>query len=289
MSIVRWAKATAKHEGFHEPSILWPIGSLSWRNRNPGNLVFGPLAKKHGATTFYKHPITGHQFAIFPTLDNGWAALENLLENAATGKSQIYWPDMTLLQFYTKYSPVRDMKGNVVPNYAYAEDVAKQLGVSVQIPIKNLAVEAPQTEDFALYSQRDPKWCKVPLGFGKTTIGSHGCFLTSLAMMVQQEPDKVNEILKKKKAFYQDLIISEKAATALNLDYFGREYLIDNEPNWFPSIKEVDMSPVPGKQQHFTVRIMRDGRKYIADPWDGQVKRISYYPFVSYRLFKLKK
>lgn len=138
------------------------------------------------------------------------------------------------------------------------------------------------------YSQRDSRWSLVRLGFGKTTIGTHGCFITCLSMMVDKTPDVVNEILKKAGAFNGDLLISEKAAEALNLDYFGKEYDVNKEPNYLPNIKEVDMSPSAGKQQHFVVRAMENGKKVIIDPWTGTTQVVGKYPFVSYRLFKLK-
>lgn len=137
------------------------------------------------------------------------------------------------------------------------------------------------------YSQRDPRWAKVPLGFSKvTTLGSHGCFVTCLAMMIKKEPHIVNQLLKDGNAFGgkdRDLLISERAAKILNLQYFGKEMDINKPPDIQISIKEVDMSPAPGKQQHFVVRL--DGSAII-DPWTGLIKKIGFYPFVSYRLFK---
>ena len=137
------------------------------------------------------------------------------------------------------------------------------------------------------YSQRDPRWANKTLGFGPSKIGGYGCFLTCLSMMVGKTPDKVNNMLKAGGGFYKDLIISDKAAKILGLKYFGKEFDIDKEPGWYPSIKEVDMSPRTGKQQHFVVRIKTLlGRKRIIDPWTGDEQRIDYYPFASYRLFK---
>ncbi len=106
-------------------------------------------------------------------------------------------------------------------------------------------------------------------------------------MLVDKEPPEVNEILKKAGAFDKDLIISDKAAKALGLEYTGKEYDINKEPDWFPNIKEVDMSPSPGKQQHFVVRIKED-KKYIIDPWTGKKEAIGFYPFCSYRRFRVK-
>lgn len=149
----------------------------------------------------------------------------------------------------------------------------------------NVMKDGSQDINYEIYSQRDPRWKDIKLGFGETTIGSHGCFLTSLSMMVKQTPDKVNEILKKAGAFNKDLIISERAAEALGLGYDGRDYNINNMPKYSPSIKEVDMSPAPGKQQHFVLRVIEGKQVYTIDPWDGKKKGRNAYQFVSYRRF----
>lgn len=140
-----------------------------------------------------------------------------------------------------------------------------------------------------MLSQRDPRWRDVRLGFSQLTIGGYGCFLTCLAWMVGKTPIEVNDILRAANAFGgpdRSLIISGRAAIALGLGYDGMEYNVNKEPDWFPNIKEVDMSPAPGKQQHFVVRIKENGKKFTLDPWDGQKKAIGFYPFVSYRRFK---
>lgn len=134
-----------------------------------------------------------------------------------------------------------------------------------------------------IYSQRDPKWAKETLGFGKTTLGSHGCFVTSLAIMCGKTPSEVNSILKKGKFFNGDLIISSNAmANSLGLTYVGK---IDSQPK-FKTIAEVDMSPAPGKQQHFVV-VKEDGS--IIDPWTGTIRPKGTYPIMSYRLFNVLK
>lgn len=133
------------------------------------------------------------------------------------------------------------------------------------------------------YSQRDKRWAKETLGFGKTTLGSHGCFVTSLAIMCGKTPSEVNSILKKGKFFTGDLIISSNAmAKSLGLTYVGK---IDSQPK-FKTIAEVDMSPSPGKQQHFVV-VKEDGS--IIDPWTGTIRPKGTYPIINYRLFSLDK
>lgn len=131
------------------------------------------------------------------------------------------------------------------------------------------------------YSQRDKAWSGVKLGFGSTTIGNYGCFITALSMLIEKTPNITNEILKKGGAFNGDLLISDKAAVALDLEYLGKT---TTKPKEFPTIAEVDMSPSAGKQQHFVVML----KDKIIDPWTGTERPLNTYPIVSYRLFKLK-
>jgi hypothetical protein len=134
-----------------------------------------------------------------------------------------------------------------------------------------------------IFSQRDPKWKDVKLGNGKTTIGGFGCFVTSLAMLSGKTPPEVNEILKRGGYFQGDLIISSvKMAQSLGLEYHGRDNLVNYNPK-YQTIAEVDMSPAPGKQQHFVV-VNQDGS--ILDPWTGTQRPKGVYPLVSYRLFE---
>lgn len=186
---------------------------------------------------------------------------------------------------YTSRGKVDGIEGNVDLNYT---------------PLSKEELLIPPTNEvnndivyFEVYYQNDSRWKNIKLGFGNTTIGSHGCFLTCLSMMVGITPDKVNEILKNDGGFYKDLIVSDKAAKVLGLKLLkgnsnipGKMTDINYMPDWSPSIKEVDMSPSPGKQQHFVLRIIKDDKRSIIDPWDGKEKTINYFPFMSYRLFK---
>lgn len=83
------------------------------------------------------------------------------------------------------------------------------------------------------------------------------------------------------------------AAKALGWEFHGREYDINKEPKFSPTIKEVDFSPAPGKQQHFVVRGEDETGRYILDPYGGARRKINYYEekshaFVSYRIFEVK-
>lgn len=272
--IYEWARAIQRHEGYFP-------GSASYRNNNPGNFrCSGLVMGEFGAIKCVNN------LAVFKTFDDGFNALKQFLIYAAEGKLRAYKPDMTLYQFYAVYAPAAD--SNNPKNYA--EAVAKDLKISPDTKIKMLLDNiTPPVVLTAMLSQRDPRWRDVKLGFSNLTIGGYGCFLTCLAWMVGKTPDVVNDILRKANAFGgadRSLIISDRAAIALGLGYFGIEYDVNKEPDWFPNIKEVDMSPAPGKQQHFVVRIKDGGKKFILDPWDGKQKAVGFYPFVSYRKFK---
>jgi hypothetical protein len=112
-----FCKEIERHEGFFPPSPKHPNGSRSWRNKNPGNLVFvgqpGATKEKDG------------RFAVFPTYEAGFEALKNMIRNAATGKSKIYKPSMNLYQFFAIYAPSFENDDR-----HYAETVAKALNVS---------------------------------------------------------------------------------------------------------------------------------------------------------------
>lgn len=126
--LTKWALTIQSHEGYFAPNKMHPLGTRSWRNRNPGNIRFrGTFAKM----------ATGKDdkdFCIFPSYEVGLEALKLLLKNAATGKSSLYKPSDTLVQFFSRYAPAND--GN--NPHVYALEVAKKLGVPVDTPISKL-------------------------------------------------------------------------------------------------------------------------------------------------------
>lgn len=101
-------------------------------------------------------------------------------------------------------------------------------------------------------------------------------------MLAGITPDKANDILKQALAFNGALIISDKAAKALGLDYSPPPRSKQFQP-YRLCIAEVDFSPSPGEQQHFVV-YDPDNRIFL-DPWTGSKEPFSKYEVVSYRLF----
>jgi hypothetical protein len=112
-----WARAIQTFEG-------WAPGTRAFRNNNPGNIRWpGGLPGQIGVDD------TGH--AIFDSFESGWAALLRQLQLAVSGRSRVYRPDMTLYEFFRLYA-----EENSGP---YAEFVARQLGVSPETQIRELA------------------------------------------------------------------------------------------------------------------------------------------------------
>lgn len=121
--IVDWAKAIEKMEGYYK-------GSRSYRNNNSGNLKASKFAigKDSGG------------FCIFKDYQAGFNALIYQLQLATHTtpdgkKSAVYNPDMSLWKFCQLYAPSHDNNNPDV----YAANVAKMLGVKVDIKIRELA------------------------------------------------------------------------------------------------------------------------------------------------------
>ena len=114
-----FAKAIETYEGYFE-------GSRAWRNKNPGNLRFVGQPKAIGKDA--------QNFCIFATYQDGFDTLCQMLTNACTGKSKVYYPMMSLYDFFAIYAPTTD-KNLPIP---YAIYVAKKLSVKPEEPIRNL-------------------------------------------------------------------------------------------------------------------------------------------------------
>ena len=120
--IIKWGRAIQLHEG-------WTTGSRSFRNHNPGNVRKGSYSDGLGATG-----VDPQNFLIFPDYETGFAALCQFLVNACSGKYPKYDPNKGLNAFFGVYSPSWD--GN--DSTKYASIVAYTLGISPELPIKDL-------------------------------------------------------------------------------------------------------------------------------------------------------
>lgn len=111
--IKAWADAIFHHEGGN-------LGDRNVRNNNPGNLRGSGFAGQTG--------VDGGGFAIFGSVDAGFQALYSDLQ----AKVQKY-PNYSILQIMTRYlggNPLAPAVTNQGDPFAYADDVAGQLGVS---------------------------------------------------------------------------------------------------------------------------------------------------------------
>jgi len=145
-------------------------------------------------------------------------------------------------------------------------------------------------------SQRDPRWADEKLGTSAETIGGYGCLITDIAMMANEAGDPVtpSELNARliKAGGYADgnlLIFADvsKAANALTMTK-----LISCEEIPAP-MDEIDARLAAGemaavevwferarKNKHWVLLYGKAGNSYlIADPWDGQLKRLSDYGF----------
>lgn len=117
-----------------------------------------------------------------------------------------------------------------------------------------------------LLKQSDSRWKNVQLGTCKDeTIGSAGCLITCIAMLLGTTPDIINN----KAVYYRGCLLSGRATVkALDMVYSA----VRSRPVRLPCIAEVK---VP-KGQHFVV--IDGSRQY--DPLTG---KISNYKILSYR------
>ena len=91
------AQAIARMEGWYAQG---KVPNRPQRNLNPGDLNFGTFAAKFGATN------GDPRFAVFPSADAGWAALEALL------KSPLY-VGLTLEEAINRFAPPSENETHV--------------------------------------------------------------------------------------------------------------------------------------------------------------------------------
>lgn len=120
----RFSDAVATYEGGHT------IGNLAYRNNNPLDYRW-PWGGKLPA---YALRVDAKNFLIFDTWDHGFAYGMQNIENACTGKSEIYHPTDTIAQFFAKFAPSSDDND---PD-RYAAWVAQRIGLSTTTPISVL-------------------------------------------------------------------------------------------------------------------------------------------------------
>lgn len=140
-------------------------------------------------------------------------------------------------------------------------------------------------------SQRDPKWSTIPLGTSKTTtIGSHGCTITCLAMLFGTTPDVVNKELLRVGGYAQtNLVVWSKISDAFpGSEFITRSHTYNNNQvkvsieKYGGCLVEVGASRI-GAPTHWVLYI---GNGRMIDPWTGVEKATSYYPVKGYAVIK---
>lgn len=107
------AESIAQFEGYNKS------GSRANRNNNPGNIEFGTFAKEHGA---YKGD---PRFAIFPSADSGWKALQTLISSK--------YSNLTLYNMMAKYAPPSENDTK-----KYADFLAKKVNATVNTLVSSI-------------------------------------------------------------------------------------------------------------------------------------------------------
>jgi hypothetical protein len=130
VTVTQFCKAIEHLEGYFPPSAQHPTGTTAWRNRNPGNLRCPPL---HSGAT-----ICRNKFNVFPDYATGFKAQEDNIIALLHGKAKPYgyYPEMDLLQFFTKRDPASDDNDPL----SCALNVANTLGVSIHYKLSDLII-----------------------------------------------------------------------------------------------------------------------------------------------------
>lgn len=146
----------------------------------------------------------------------------------------------------------------------------------------------------SIYWQRNPRYKGYKLGKSNTSMQQYGCYLMCLSYLSGKDPIEVDELFMKNDVYKDtdnipdfnfaddDIIDSKKASKILGFSNYVKVTDVNRMPVQELSIKEVTL----GKGQHFTVRIFRDNKRLIFDPWEGKELPINQYKFRSYRIFE---
>jgi hypothetical protein len=139
-----------------------------------------------------------------------------------------------------------------------------------------------------LFSQRDPRWANQRLGTSDKTIGSHGCVVTCLAMILcayglDETPASANEQLTARRGYHNtNLVIWESVQRIWpSVNFAGKlncittpapiEEINRRLAQGYPVIAWLDFDERPGTQQHFVLLLGILGSDYaICDPWTGE-------------------
>ena len=149
-----------------------------------------------------------------------------------------------------------------------------------------------------LFSQRDPVWASHRLGTSDKTIGSHGCVVTAIAMILSayslsETPATVNVKLTVRHGYHStNHVIWESVQRIWPSVNFAGRFDCTTVPAptaeinrrlalGYPVIAWLDYSERPGIQQHFVLLVEavldNSGETvdyHIHDPWTGKVNTL---------------
>lgn len=133
-------------------------------------------------------------------------------------------------------------------------------------------------------SQRDTRWANQRLGtINSTTIGSHGCVITSMCMIATYYghpifPNAVDDILTERGLYYDGNLYVNNAITRIYPDIkFDKTAFCETTPapigeikNYIDQRKPVVVALMNQGIRHYILVVGYDGDKiYANDPWQG--------------------
>src|SRR3990167_7729891 len=111
-----FALAIQTYEGWFPPSAKYPNGTVSWRNKNPGNIKG-----------------TDGKFLKFETVEKGFQYLCDYIKRVARNEHKAYPKDCDIRQFFLVYAPPSENHSIV-----YSTWISQRLNVTPDFLIKNL-------------------------------------------------------------------------------------------------------------------------------------------------------
>lgn len=134
--------------------------------------------------------------------------------------------------------------------------------------------------DGNFYSQRDPRWCKQYIGNSRDTIGSVGCFISSISMVYKKLSHDItpSAFAANSSNFWGNTAYMSTPTPPGGYSYKQVSYSIDTIDNELKSgryvIAQVKMANIAG--MHFIVIISGSNGNYkIHDPWFGADQNFS--------------
>lgn len=132
-----------------------------------------------------------------------------------------------------------------------------------------------------IYWQRNHRYKGMKLGKSNTDWQNYGCALMCWSYVSDKDPLEVNKLFIDKGVYSGDMINFQKACEVLGFKDYEKSTDINRMPEQEETIKEVWL----GRSQHFVIRLNKDGKRTIFDPWTNLILPINEYPFKSYRIF----